>query len=204
MSPPRSTKPPRAPPSAVGLRADHRDVAAEIDQAAPRAALAQQLGDAVGGVLLHQPAEVQLHAGRQPQARGLPVQLRPADAGARCLQHRRFRQLPGLEVPGAAQHAGGEVEATAALPPGLGGVVEQGGRFGVEVQRGAAAAVDAAGQAVVAVAAVLGFQPLQLGAGALQHRGRTAPGAQFAGAAHGLEGPALQLSSGIRHPGRTA
>jgi hypothetical protein len=62
------------------VRADDREVAAEVDEAVARAARAADLGGAVRGVLLHVAAEVELHAGaRQHDARRLPAHLLPAD-----------------------------------------------------------------------------------------------------------------------------
>lgn len=48
---------------AVGLRADHADVAAKIDEAVPRLHLVADFRRAIGRIFLAEPAEVELHAG---------------------------------------------------------------------------------------------------------------------------------------------
>src|ERR1019366_8288999 len=47
----------------VGLRTDHADVTAEIDEAMPRSQIAIDLRGTIGRVFLAEAAEVELHAG---------------------------------------------------------------------------------------------------------------------------------------------
>jgi hypothetical protein len=51
------------PGRAVGMRPDDREVTAQVDESRSEARVAAELGDAVGGVFLHEAAEVELHAG---------------------------------------------------------------------------------------------------------------------------------------------
>ena len=186
-----------APGLAARVRADHGEVAAEVHEPVLRAAPATQLGDAIHGVLLHVAAEVELHAGlRQHEERRAPAHLLPADERQQRIDLALRRERARLQVPGAAQDAGGDVEQAVALAEARVGVVEQVRRLGVHLDAGVVARtlVDARGEAVVAIARVLGLEPRHLGARGGERRLclRTAVDPHFARAPHRLERDAVE------------
>jgi hypothetical protein len=194
---------PDAPGRAVGVRAHEREVPAEVDEAVARAALAADRGGAVGGVLLHVAAEVELHAGvRQHDARRLPAHLLPADQRQQRVERGLLGQPARAEAPGPAQDARRDVEQAAALDPARVRVVEQARGLLVHIDaiRVARAAVDPRGEAVVAIARELRLEPQHLGTRGVRDLLGAGPGleAHLAGAAHRAEGEAVHARTAPR------
>ena len=161
---------------------------------------------AIRRVFLDEAAPVELHAGqRQDQTRPLPAELRPADERERLTQGRGLGQSTALQVPDAPQHAGGRVEAPAALAIGRGGEVEQSRRFVVDLDArlGAGARVDAAGEGGLAVAGIPAFEPVDLSGTGSCDGGRcltrSGPERDRAGTAHRAELETLE-AHGARDP----
>jgi hypothetical protein len=192
-----------APGRAVRVRADDREVAAEVHQAVARAARAADLGGAVGRVLLHVAAEVELHArARQHDARRAPAHLLPADERKECVDRRLCRQRARLEAPGPAQDAGADVEEPAALQPAGVRIVEQASGLLVHLDavRVTRTAVDARREAVVSVARELRLEPQHLGARSPRDLLRLGAvfEAHLAGAAHRAERQAVHQNRADR------
>src|SRR5690606_35842256 len=109
---------------------------------------------AIDGVLLADPAEIDLHARCEREPRAYPRDLVPADAGAHARDFfRRRHPVAAVEGPGLAQHAGRDVEAAFAQAVELGGEIEQVGGFPIDVHRPALRRVDAVDDVAPAIAA---------------------------------------------------
>jgi hypothetical protein len=180
----------------------HREIAAEIDEAVPGAALPTQGGDAVRRVLLHVAAEVELHARYgQRDAGPFPTQLVPADARQERPDLLAGGNAPRREIPDPAQDAGGDVEEPFALLEAGGRVVEQSRRLLVDDHAGriAGAAVDPGRDAVVDVAGVLRLEPADLALAvpgqSIRTDARLPVQMERAGAAHRAESVATEHRS---------
>ena len=150
-----------APGPAIVLRAQRAHVAAEIDERMTHAVFVQDRGGAIGGVLLADAAEVDLHAGARQANRVLvPRDGGPVDQPPEAVECMPIRQLRWLrpEIPRLPQHAGGEVEAAFAQPMAGIRIPKQRHGFRVDGDGGATrVAIDACGQAVVTIARVFQF-----------------------------------------------
>jgi hypothetical protein len=105
------------PRRAVGARADHANVATEVDETTRRAGLPAQRREAVDRVLLDHPAEVDLHArDREAEPGRRPLHLLPSDLVEERPHLAGVRKLRAVEAPGAPQDAGCHVEQPAAGP----------------------------------------------------------------------------------------
>ncbi len=187
------------PGRSVRSGTDHREIAAEIDEPRPDARLAAERGDPIRGVLLHEAAEVELHSReRQHEPRPLPAELRPADERARRFERPGLGERVRTEIPDPAQHAGGRIEAPAALAMGRRREVEQRRRLLVDLEaaRVAGAPRDRGGEAVLAVARVLDLEPRDLARRASRDRRerlpRSARELELAGAPHRAKAEGLE------------
>lgn len=189
-----------APWTAVGARADDFDVAAQVNHAVPDAGALAQRRRTVDRILLDDAAEIDLHARhRELKHRRLPAQFVPAHFFQQFLNLCGVRQFAPVEAPGAAQNAGSDVEQAVALLMAGRRVIQQSGRF--FVYRNAPArgrhAIDGGQEAVVAVAGIKRFQPVDVG----DDRVRSLPGLRLrfgveldvARRAHGLECAVMEL-----------
>lgn len=156
-----------APQAPIGLRADEAHVAAEVHVAVPHAPFLQQRAGAVGRVFLAEAAEVDLHAGaRQEDGAIRALHGRPVHQRQQRRQFAGVRHARLTKIPGAAQHAGRDVEQAAARAVQVIGVVEQLRRLcitfhAVATRRG----VDAADDAVGAVARIRALDAPHFGDG---------------------------------------
>ena len=141
--------------------------AAQIHERVCDAMLAQDDRRAVGRIFLADAAEVELHAGtRQADVRVAPLDAIPADQLAHGVDFVRLgnARWPALEIPDAAQHARGHVEASRARRMTAIGVAKQRRGLAVDCDRPlAGGAIDGARNAVVAIARVLGFDASHVG-----------------------------------------
>ncbi len=158
-----------------------------------RAPHRQQRG-AIDGVLLAEPAEIDLHAGRHAQHAVHPAHAPPAHVTQRVRDGVRSRRgRAPVEPPRAAQHARRDVEAAVGRLVTRGRVVQQQPRLVVHRHRQTACAVDAVDDVVRPVTA-----ELELDAACFVARGvKRVPRLgvivgvheHFAGAGHGREAP---------------
>src|SRR5206468_12477022 len=114
------------PRTAVGVRPDDPDVAAEIDEPMTNSCVTRGAHRAIGGILLADAAEVDLHAGVERNGFARASHPVPADARQHLVYTRSLRHDARLEIPHRTQHAGRDVEETGALPPaGIGAVAQR-------------------------------------------------------------------------------
>jgi hypothetical protein len=150
------------PRLAAPLRADHADVAAEIDEPTGRSHLAAELGGTVAGIFLAETAEIQLEALlRKGQAAIAQGDLVQADQRQQRRDGARLRQAALGKIPGTPEHARGDVERARAGAMAALGEGDQAGGLSIDVDRIAdgRALIDPGQLAVRAVARIAGFDP---------------------------------------------
>src|SRR5260221_3028042 len=125
------------PRHAPGLLAEDREVARQIRERAFDPMLAQHRRGPIDGVLLAEPAEVELHPfARQANAPCIPFQTIPADERQqrrKCFVGRHERRI---EAPCTPQHARGRIESAIALAIARIGEVEEMYRFLIDLDGG--------------------------------------------------------------------
>ena len=128
------------------------------------AGVAAQRRGAVRRVLLHDAAEIELHAGHRKLERGGAQRSLSQPTRRAARRSRRIGKRARLEAPGAAQDPGRDVEQPVALAMAGRRVVEQARGLGVDLDRSARCrdAIDLRQQARVAIARIARLEPLDL------------------------------------------